>query len=115
MKFICRMLIVSMLMLPFQTLQAGMIGTGEAVAAAQAQAARAAVNSFVSRAEVASQLEALGLTAQNAKDRVGALTDAEVANLAGRIDSLPAGAFGTLTIIFVILICVLIGWNINKK
>ena len=113
MKFICRMLIVSLVMLPFQTVQAGMIGTDQAVTAAQAQAARAAVSSFVSRAEVAGQLQALGLTAQNAKDRIAALTDTEVARLADQIDSLPAGAGGeVLILIALILIIVFIGSNL---
>lgn len=88
-RFICRMLAAAMIVLPFHA-QAGVIGTGEAVAA-DAQAARAAVAGFVSRGDVASQLQALGLSAQAASERVAALSDAEVASLAGRIEALPAG------------------------
>lgn len=113
MRFICRTLIVSLVMLPFHTVQAGMIGTDQVVTAAQARAARAAVTSFVSRADVAGQLQALGLTTQNAKDRVAALTDAEVAKIAGQIDSLPAGAH-SVAILLIILIGVLLWWTIER-
>jgi hypothetical protein len=45
------------------------------------------------------QLQSLGLTPQAAKDRVAALTDAEVAKLAGQIQALPAGADGTALVL----------------
>lgn len=117
MKFICRILIVSLAMLPLQTVQAGMIGTEQVVTAAQAQAARAAVNGFVSRTDVSAQLQTLGLSAQNAKDRVAALTDIEVTKLASQIDSLPAGAGGELLLLIaLILIIVFVGSGIyNQK
>jgi hypothetical protein len=92
-RFVCRVLVASMLALPLHA-QAGMIGTGEAVTAAQAQAARAGIAALVSRSEAAAQLQALGLSPQAVKERVAALTDAEVVQLAGRIDQLPAGAIG---------------------
>ena len=92
-RFVSRMLIICMIGLPFQP-QAGMIGTGEAVSAAQARAARDKLAGFIERTEVAARLQALGLTPQAAKERVAALTDSEVARFAGRIDELPAAAFG---------------------
>jgi len=36
--------------------------------------------------------EALGLSAANAQDRVGAMTQEEINQVAGKIDTLPAGA-----------------------
>ena len=111
-RLISRLLIVCLIGLPFQV-SAGMIGTDQAVSAAQAQAARAAVLSQISRADVAGQLQSLGLTPQAAKDRVAALTDVEVAKLAGQIDSLPAGADGT-GLLVLILIGVLIWWLVKK-
>jgi len=92
-RVVSSILVVCMTALPLQA-QAGLIGTGEAVAAAQAQAARAAVAGFVDRAEAAGQLQALGLSPQAARQRVAALTDAEAAALADRINGLPAGAGG---------------------
>jgi hypothetical protein len=111
-RLVSRLLIVCLIGLPFQV-NAGMIGTDQVVSAAQAQAARTAVLSQISRADVASQLQSLGLTAQNAQDRVAALTDSEVAKLAGQIDSLPAGANGA-GLLVIILIAVLVWWAIKK-
>lgn len=81
-----------MVLLPFQTLQAGMLGTDVAIGAAQAQSERAALHNLIGRSDVARQLQAMGLDAKAAQARVAALTNEEVHALAGRIDSLPAGA-----------------------
>jgi hypothetical protein len=107
-KTICRLLIVLMVWTPYQVAQAGMIGTDQ-VATSSSQADRTAVLGFVSRADVASQLQALGLDAATAKDRVAAMTDGEVSYLAGQINSLPAGA-DTAGIIMLILIIAAIWW-----
>jgi hypothetical protein len=107
-KTVCRLLIVLMVWTPYQVAQAEMIGTDQ-VATTSSQADRTAVLDFVSRADVASQLQALGLDATTAKDRVAAMTDAEVAYLAGRINSLPAGA-DTLGIILLILVIAAVWW-----
>jgi len=90
-KLISQLLIVSMVLLPFST-QAGMIGTEQVVTSAVAQANRDKVRDFVSRTDVQKQFEALGLTATNAQDRVNAMTQDEINRIAGKIDSLPAGA-----------------------
>jgi hypothetical protein len=92
MKLICRILILALMMLPFQAVQAGMIGTDRAAAAASAQLERDAVLNLVSRTEVAGQLQSMGLDPQTALDRVNAMTDQEVHALAGRVDTDPAGA-----------------------
>ncbi len=92
MRMVCRLLVVSMVLLPFETVQAGMIGAGQVAAAASAQSDRAAVMGLISRVDVARQMQSLGLDSQVAKDRVAAMTDQEVQTLAGHINSLPAGA-----------------------
>jgi hypothetical protein len=107
-KTICRLLVVLMVWTPYQVAQAGMIGTDQ-VATTSSQADRSAVLNFVSRADVAGQLQALGLTAGTAKDRVAAMTDNEVSYLAGQINSLPAGA-DTAGVILLILIIAAIWW-----
>lgn len=111
-RLVSRLLIVCLIGLPFQV-SAGMIGTDQVVSSAQAQAARTAVLSQLSRADVSSQLQSLGLTPQVAQDRVAALTDAEVATLAGQIQSLPAGA-SSGGLLLLILIGVLIWWLVKK-
>jgi hypothetical protein len=93
-KLISQILIASMVLLPF-TANAGMIATDQVVASAAAQANRDKVLGFVARADVQKQMETLGLTPANAADRVNAMTDEEVQRVAGKIDSLPAGAMSS--------------------
>jgi hypothetical protein len=107
-RFVSRLLIASLILLPLNA-PAGLIGTAEAVSAAQAAAARDKVATLLERADVARQLQSYGLSADAAKARLDALTDAEVVQLAGRIDGLPAGANSTGWVL-VILAVVLIWW-----
>lgn len=72
-----------------------------------AGAERDRVRSFLDRADVQAQMQSLGVDVSVARARVDALTDEEVAQLADRIDQLPAGAdsiWGVLLAIFVILL-----------
>lgn len=92
-RLVSRMLIVCMLGLPFQA-QAGMIGTGDAVGAAEGNAARDTLRAIVERAEAAGRLQDFGLAPQAARERLAALTDAEAAMLARHVEQLPAGANG---------------------
>lgn len=105
---IVRLLIVLMAWTPYQIAQAGMIGTDQVVAAAS-QADRGSVLNFVSRSDVTSQLQAMGLDPATAKDRVAAMTDEEVRYVAGKIESMPAGADGAGLLLLIIIIA-LIWW-----
>lgn len=91
-KMLCRLLIVSLFALPFQSAMAGMIGTQQALAVASAQADRDAIVSALTRSDVASQLQSQGVDTNAAKARVAAMTDQEASALAGQIQSAPAGA-----------------------
>jgi hypothetical protein len=97
---------------PFQFAQAGMIGT-DRVVTSTSQADRSAVLSFVSRADVTSQLQAFGLDTATAKDRVAAMTDEEVRYLSGRIQSMPAGADGSSILLLIIIVAVI--WWVWKR
>lgn len=92
-RMISRILIALMVLLPFQTAQAGMIRTDQVISAAGMQSDNNAVLNQRVRSEVASQLQSMGVDAQTARDRVAAMTDQEVRTIAGEIDSLPAGAW----------------------
>lgn len=92
--FVCRVLIASMIVLPLQA-SAGLVATGDAVADAQ--------RSQTARATIENQLQAHGLSPQAAKERAAALADTEAVALAGRIESLPAGAGGQAIGFLVIL------------
>jgi len=94
-KLICRMLIASMLMLQFSLSQAGMVGAEQMLPAATVQADRMAVGAVLNRAEVASQLQAMGVDPALAQQRVASLTDSEVHALAGNINEMPAGAMAS--------------------
>lgn len=84
-------LVFSLAGLPF-TVSAGMIGTDEVAGQTQSQADRAKLGEFMARADVQQQLQQQGISGEAAQARVAALSDAEVQHLAGKIDSLPAGA-----------------------
>lgn len=70
---------------------------------------RERVMTLIERPEVAQQLEKMGIPAEQAKARVAAMSEAEVASLAGKLDSLPAGgALSNQDFLFIILVIVLV-------
>jgi hypothetical protein len=91
-KFICRLLIASLVLLQFSVAQAGMIGADQVLSPAAVQLDRSNVSSVLGRSEVASQLQSMGVDPKLAQDRVAAMTDSEVHALAGNLDAMPAGA-----------------------
>ena len=112
-RFVSHALIVCLATLPF-TAQAGLIATDEAIATA-AQGDRAKVLNFIARADVQKQLQAQGLTSDGAQERIAALTDAEVQQIAGKIDSLPAGGTsGAVAVVGVTLLVILVGYAIVR-
>ena len=65
------------------------------------------IMNLVDRAEVRTQLQAYGVNSAELKARVAALTDEEAAELAARIESLPAGGIdilGAAVLIFLVLL-----------
>ena len=108
-RTLCRVLMVLMIWSPMQLAQAGMIGTDQ-VASVASQADRNTVLQFLSRAEVTSQLQSLGVDATTVKDRVAAMTDQEVQSLAGKIHSMPAGADSTGVVILLIVVAAVVWW-----
>ena len=113
-RFICRLLVVSTIVLPYSAhTQAALIGTGRAIGSVEAQ--RAKVQSFVARADVQSELAALGVEATAVSERVNALTDDEAQQVAGRIDTLPAGGVGTEVALAVILILLLFIFIFDRR
>jgi len=100
---------VLMIWSPMQLAQAGMIGTDQ-VASVASQADRVTVLQFVGRAEVTSQLQSLGVDPATVKDRVAAMTDQEVQSVAGKIQSMPAGADSTGVVILLLVVAVVVWW-----
>jgi len=103
-RFIASLLVVSIIGLGLPPpSQAAIVATDAALAAAQ----RDRVATLLGRADVRAQLEAHGVRPANVQARVAALTDEEVAQLAGQLDRLPAGGegiIGALVIVFLVLL-----------
>lgn len=69
---------------------------------------RARVATFLAREDVRSQLEALGVDPDQARERVALLTDEEATQVAGQIDQLPAGGGAGLALGITALVLVII-------
>ena len=73
-------------------------------------AAMERISAFLERADVVAELEALGVSPDEARARIAALSDAELNRIAGKIDSLPAGegilgaVLGAALIVFIVLL-----------
>ena len=89
-KMLSRWLIVALALLPFHGVQAGVIDTAQAASAEGVPNARQALLNLLDRTEVASQLQRMGLESGVAKNRVAAMTDAEVRTLTRELETLPA-------------------------
>lgn len=91
-RMVCRLLIACLMMMQLPLAQAGMLGAEQVASAATAQSDRAALVAAVQRAEVTGQLQSLGVDPQLARERVAALTNDEARQMAGKLETLPAGA-----------------------
>jgi hypothetical protein len=95
---------------PLGVAQAALVSTEEVLAAGSGAADRARVLAFLDRAEVRKQIAALGVDPNEAAARVAALSDAQVREIAGQLDQLPAGqsavgaVVGAIVIIFLVLL-----------
>ncbi|MEY4138073.1 MAG: hypothetical protein RLZZ371_255 [Pseudomonadota bacterium] len=94
--------------LPFGA-QARIVATEEITAPAASgnlSTSRVAVNQFLARDEVRQAMLDQGVSPQAALERVAAMSDSEVAQLAGRIDQAPAGGdgLGVLCTVFIVLL-----------
>ncbi|MDA8140233.1 MAG: PA2779 family protein [Desulfobacteraceae bacterium] len=90
--------------------KAAMVGTDDMLQAQGHDLARQKVKIFLERQEVVQQLHALGVDPDEAKLRVDAMTDAEIAMVSKKIDQLPAGgdALGFILLVGVVVFIVLV-------
>lgn len=105
-KYLALLLSLALLSLPTVPVHAGMIGTGQALAAEQGRIDRERLASLLEREDLQRQLATLGVDTQDAKQRVASLTDAEVARLNQRLAELPAGGdvLGAILLIFIVFV-----------
>lgn len=110
-RAVCATLVLSTtsLSLPASSAWAGTVGTEDVMRAESgARLDRDTLRGLLERADVRAQLEARGVDARAARERVDALTDEEVAALAGRVGALPAGGADVLGVIFAVFLILLV-------
>jgi hypothetical protein len=85
---------------------AGIIGTQTAIEAGRRDADLAVIRAGLDRTEVRQQFTALGVDPGMVDMRLAALTDAEIAQLAERMDELPAGGdlLAVIGVVFIVLL-----------
>jgi len=104
---------VSALLVPFLAMaqplpaHAGMVTTEAVLSAGQRSVNAAKVSEALEREGVRERMIALGVDPAEARARVAALGDAELARLAAGIDSLPAGG-GVIEVVGIVFIVLLI-------
>jgi hypothetical protein len=101
------MFVISM---PLGVAQAALVSTEQVLAAGDGATDRARVLAFLNRAEIREQIAALGVDPKEAAARVAALSDAQLREIAGQLEQLPAGqgavgvVVGAILIIFLVLL-----------
>lgn len=85
---------------------AGMVGTGQLLAAEQVKMDREQLLATLSRADVKQQLSDMGVDPQQAAERVARMTDAEIAALSEGLGDLPAGSgvLGAVLLVFLVFV-----------
>ena len=86
--------------------QASIIGTDAITATGVAASNRDKVNTYLARDDVRQAMQTQGVSPQAALERVNAMSDVEVAQLAGRVDQAPAGGeiLGLIFTVFIVLL-----------
>lgn len=96
--------------LPHPSAVAALIPTDAALDLQNGIDPREKVMQFLAREEVRAALVAQGIDPAEAAERVAGLTDSEVAQIAGRIDELPAGGIlgAAIAVLLIVLLVVVI-------
>ena len=95
---------------PLVPAQAAFIGTEDVLQHRDLSADREKVARFLDRQDVRQQLASLGVDPKEVDARVAALSDQEIARIAGKIDQMPAGqgaieaVLGVALIVFLVLL-----------
>lgn len=86
--------------------QAGIVGSEQLLQSEHDTVKREQLQQWMARDDVRQQLQALGVDTQQATERINALTDQEVQQLALNMDAQPAGgdAIAIIGIVFLVLL-----------
>ena len=85
---------------------ASVVGTAEAIATTRNDGAHAVVDAALARVDVRAKFAEMGVDAAAIDGRIAALSEEEIATLAGQIEKAPAGgdALAVIGIVFIVLI-----------
>ncbi|MDH3356503.1 MAG: PA2779 family protein [Desulfobacteraceae bacterium] len=111
-KYVCCFVTMTMVLMsmPVQTVQAAMVRTETVLTLSTAKNVRENLNQFLKREDVKAIMMAQGISPVEATARVDSLSDAEIMQIADKMDQLPAGGstfgviMGTAVIIFIVLL-----------
>ena len=111
-RYVCYFVTMTMLLmsLPVQTVQAAMVRTETVWTLSTAKNVRENLSQFLKREDVKAIMMAQGISPQEAKSRVNSLSDAEIMQIADKMDKLPAGGstfgviIGAAVIVFIVLL-----------
>jgi hypothetical protein len=88
---------------------AGLVSTEQVTSSDHAAEARERIKVLAQRPELAKELQALGVSPDQAQERVDAMTDAEVSAVVGKLDALPAGGgLSTYELIIIVLLIIIL-------
>jgi hypothetical protein len=101
-------LLLLLITAPVPSVLAAMVGTEAILVNQDTLNARDQLRSFLDREDVQSQLTARGIDPAEAQARIDSLSDAEVMQIADKIDQLPAGGSFWGTVLYLAIIAVIV-------
>ena len=109
-KYVCYFVTMTMLLMsmPVQTVQAAMVRTETVLTLSAAKNVRENLNQFLKREDVKAIMMAQGISPIEAQARVDSLSDAEIMQIADKMDQLPSGGDGIGAIVGAVLIIFLV-------
>jgi hypothetical protein len=106
--FIFMVLVAVSIALPCHYALAALVPTDSVAEPAGSVDARGRLMQYLAREDVRAALTAQGLDPEEAQARIASLTDAEVQQIAGQLDQLPAGGDGLWVVVAVLVIVLLV-------
>ena len=111
-RYVCYFVTMTMLLMsmPVQTVQAAMVRTETMLTLSTSKNVRENLNQFLKREDVKAIMMAQGINPVEAKARVDSLSDAEIMQIADKMDQPPFGGstfgviMGAAVIIFIVLL-----------
>lgn len=105
-KMLSMLLSLSLIILPIMPAQAAMVGNAELFGSTVISADRTVLIKALDRDSARQQLAALGISQEQAMERISRMTNQEIAQLNRQLADLPAGGdvLGLIVLIFIVFI-----------